>query len=162
MSHMSPQDTPRHLPTGPPPDASPLRARATPSSARYASAASPSAAAASPLRVPPLPKTGLAALVERFGSIQVEIDGNLLNLHLAPFGLLVCGSAACFSHMEPAPAEAQISPPAQVTMPATSGLPCRLWLDRPAHGSRRSALQRPAFNGPLLRGLTRWRRSSTS
>ena len=112
-------------------------------------------------RVPPLPKTGLAALVERFGSIQVEIDGNLLNLHLAPFGLLVCGSAACLSHMEPAPAEAQISPPAQVTSPATSGLPCRLWLDRPAHGSRRPAVQRPAFNGPL-RGLTRWRRSSTS
>ena len=91
MSHMSPQDTPRHLPTGPPPDGSPLRARATPTSARYASAASPSAAAPSPSRVPPLPKTGLAALVERFGSIQVEIDGNLLNLHLAPFGLLVCG-----------------------------------------------------------------------
>ena len=142
MSHMSPQDTPRHLPTGPPPDGSPLRARATPTSARYASAASPSAAAPSPSRVPPLPKTGLAALVERFGSIQVEIDGNLLNLHLAPFGLLVCGSAACFSHMEPAPAEAQISPPAQVTTPATAGLPCRLWLDRPA---RQLTLE---LNGP--------------
>ena len=95
MSHMSPQDTPRHLPTGPPPDGSPLRARATPTSARYASAASPSAAAPSPSRVPPLPKTGLAALVERFGSIQVEIDGNLLNLHLAPFGFGFAGVRLC-------------------------------------------------------------------
>ena len=72
-----PEGTPRHLPTAPtapPPDGSPLRGLATPTSARYASAASPAATAASPSRVPPLPKTGLEALVERFGSIQIGLE----------------------------------------------------------------------------------------
>ena len=81
-----------------------------------------------------------------------------LNLHLAPFGLLVCGSAACFSHMEPAPAEAQISPPAQVTAPATAGLPCKVRAGAVRRWARRAGLRRHACPQAARRatGSTRW------